>query len=71
MLKDTGVIDDYFQYKTAGMKIEHVKTSGDRPAGYLITANTAKELDDKQFFVDSHVKVISSIGEDMMIHGLF
>ncbi len=71
ILKDTGVIDDYFQYKTAGMKIEHVKTSGDRPAGYLITANTAKELDDKQFFVDSHVKVISSIGEDMMIHGLF
>lgn len=52
------------------MEIAHAETSGDRPAGYLITADTAEALQEKLNYVDSHIKVISITGEDMMIHGL-
>lgn len=70
-LKQEGVIDAYFLYKTAGMQIHGAETSGDRPAGYLITAQTAKELQTKLDYADSHIAVISDRGVDIMIHGMF
>ncbi len=70
VMKDKGIIDEYFLYKTKGMEICKAETSGDRPAGYLCSANTFKELQDKICYVDSHVKAVSNMGEDMMIHGL-
>ena len=69
-LKQQGVVDDYFLYKTRGMSIEHSETSGDRPAGYLITAETAEKLEEKLNYVDSHIKVISANCKDIMIHNL-
>lgn len=69
-LKQQGVIDAFFEYKTKGMEISRAETSSDRPAGYLITAQTADQLQQKCRFIDSHIKVISSSGEDIMIHGL-
>lgn len=38
--------------------------------GYLVTAETEKELFDKIKFADSHIQVISETGEDIMIHNL-
>lgn len=70
MLKEKGMIDDYFLYKTKGMEIHKAETSGDRPAGYLCSASTADELTKKIKYVDSHIKAVSNTGEDMMIHGL-
>ena len=69
-LKQQGVIDSFFEYKTKGMEITHAETSGDRPAGYLITSDTAEGLQEKLNFADSHIKVVSNMGEDIMIHGL-
>ena len=69
-LKDEGVIDEYFLYKTTGMEINKAETSGDRPAGYLCTASTEEELMKKIRLVDSCIKAVSVTGEDMMIHGL-
>ena len=69
-LKQKDVIKEYFLYKTVGMTIEKAETSGDRPAGYLVTAETEKELFDKIKFADSHIQVISETGEDIMIHKL-
>lgn len=69
-LKQRGVVDAYFEYKTKGMEIVRAETSGDRPAGYLITAETAEELNEKLQYVDSHIKVISDKGEDIMLHNL-
>ena len=69
-MKSEGVIDDYFLYKTKGMEIQKAETSGDRPAGYLCSAKTSDELWKKIEYIDSQIKVISSIGEDMMMHGL-
>lgn len=69
-LKQQGIIDSYFEYKTKGMEISHAETSGDRPAGYLITAETADALQEKLNYVDSHIKVVSDKREDIMLHNL-
>ena len=70
MMKDEGMIDEYFLYKTKGMEINKAETSGDRPSGYLCSASTADELLKKIKYVDSHIKAMSNMGVDMMIHGL-
>lgn len=70
-LKTTGVIDDYFLYKTAGMRIDKAETSGDRPAGYLVTAATETELTEKIKHADSQIKVLSNDDVDIMMHNLF
>lgn len=69
-LKRQGIVDSYFEYKTKGMEITHSETSGDRPAGYLITSETAEGLQEKLNYVNSHIKVISNNGKDIMIHNL-
>lgn len=69
-LKTKGVIDEYFMYKTKGMEIHGAETSGDRPAGYLCTAITKEELNEKISLVDRTLKVLSTEGSDIMIHGL-
>lgn len=69
-MKEEGMIDEYFLYKTKGMEIHKAETSGDRPSGYLCSASTASELREKVEYIDSHIKAVSNMGEDMMIHGL-
>lgn len=69
-LKNKGIVDSYFEYKTQGMEITKAETSGDRPAGYLVTANTSEELYGKIKYADSYIKVISDKGNDIMIHNL-
>lgn len=70
MMKEEGMIDEYFLYKTKGMEIHKAETSGDRPSGYLCSASTADELSKKIKYIDSHIKVMSNMGADMMMHGL-
>ena len=69
-MKKEGMIEDYFLYKTKGMEILKAETSGDRPSGYLCSASSADELKNKIDYVDFHIKAVSNMGEDMMIHGL-
>lgn len=69
-MKDEGMIDEYFLYKTKGMEIHKAETSGDRPSGYLCSASTADELTKKINYVDSQIKAVSNTGEDIMIHDL-
>lgn len=70
IMKEEGMIDEYFLYKTKGMEINKAETSGDRPSGYLCSAFTADELSKKIKYVDSHIKAMSNMGVDMMMHGL-
>lgn len=69
-LKAEGIIDEYFLYKTAGMKIEKAETSSDRPAGYLVTAPTENELTEKIKNADSQIRVVSDDDVDIMIHNI-
>lgn len=70
-LKEQGYIESFFIYKTKGMEITKSETSGDRPAGYLIVADSSEELENKLRFVDSHIKVMSNENVDIMLHNLF
>lgn len=70
-LKREHVIDDYFLYKTEGMKIEKAETSGDRPAGFLITASDYGELISKLKTADDKLLVLDNLGNDIMKHGLY
>lgn len=65
------VIDQYFVYKTKGMKIFASETSSDRSAGYLVSASTEQELMRKIEIVDSRIQVISDEGVDIMKHKLY
>ena len=69
-MKAKGIIDEYFLYKTKGMEIFHSETSGDRPAGYLVTAETAEELSAKIKETDNNIKVVDINGVDILIHNL-
>lgn len=69
-LKTKGLIDEYFIYKAKGMEITHSETSGDRSAGYIVTADSEEELDAKIRDIDKHIKVIDVNGVDILIHNL-
>ena len=69
-MKANKVVDEYFLYKTKGMEITHSETSGDRPAGYLGTADTEEELNAKIKEVDNRIKVVDMKGADILIHNL-
>lgn len=69
-LRDKSIIDDYFYYKTIGMQINKAETSGDRVAGYLVTADSHDKLLHKVCYADSHIRVLDSNESDIMLHGL-
>lgn len=66
-LKQKGIIEDYFQYKPIGTKIEKAETSTDRAAGYLIIANTLEELKEKEKIANAEIKIISEDGRDIFL----
>lgn len=70
-LKENRIIDDYFQYKTKGMKIERAQISSDRVAGYLITGNDITEIDRKQHLCEINLKIIDKKGQDIIIKGIY
>ena len=67
-LKNDGVIDDFFIYKTKGMEIKTAETSSDRLAGYLCTGTSEAELKEKVRLVDERIRVFSSENNDIMLH---
>lgn len=69
-LFNASYICDYFLYKTAGMPIVKAETSGDRAAGYLVVAESEKELMEKIAYVDAHISILDEQGNDIMLHGL-
>ena len=69
--KEDGIISDYFQYKTAGMRIERAEISSDRVAGYLITGNSIEEITYKQGLAEKNLKIIDINGEDIIIKGIY
>ena len=64
-----GVIDHYFLYKTKGMAFTQAKTSGDRAAGYIVTADSEETLNRKLESADARISVLDENGKDIMIHG--
>lgn len=71
LLKEEGVLKEYFQYKTLGMTISKAETSSDRAAGFLLTGMTEEEIINKMQKADKMLAVLNDAGQDIMIHGLY
>ena len=67
-LKKTGIIADYFSYKTPGMYITSHTTSSDRPAGYLILDNSYRLFRAKQKEANNRIKIFNELGINMKIN---
>ena len=64
------VIKEYRQVRLKGHTFTEIRSSGDRAVGFTITADTFEELNEKQRRVNQSVKVIDSLGKDIMRHDL-
>lgn len=69
-LKSQNIIDDYFIYKTVGMTFEKTETSGDRAAGFLVTADSKETLEKKIKEANSAIQVLNDRDIDIMKHNL-
>ena len=67
-LKENKIIEAYFYYKTVGMEILQSMYSGDRAAGYLIIANTEKELSDRSNIAKNTIKVLGTKNTNLVKH---
>ena len=66
LLKEQGVISDYYCFKSKGSEFDTVENSGDRIAGFSIIGETAEEINQKHKVALEKLAVIDSRGEDMM-----
>ena len=69
MLADD-VIKEYRQIRLKGHSFTGIRSSGDRVVGFTITADSIDELNQKHRLVNQTVKVIDSLGKDIMRHDL-
>lgn len=69
-LKREGVIADYYVFKWKGAEFTGVESSGDRVAGFTVTADTLEEFYRKHDMVASRIRVVGNAGEDIMRHDL-
>jgi len=70
-LRDTGVISDYYTYKSIGMEISGRKASSDRPAGFMIIGDSVRNLRSRVGKAEKGIRVMDGNGEDLMMHGIY
>ena len=70
-LKNEGILKDFYLFKTKGAVFDKaINSSGDRIAGYTVTADTPEELISRHDEIRRRIKVISADGKDMTRHDL-
>jgi biotin carboxylase len=67
VLRRNNVIDQYFQYKSTGMRIVGCNNSGDRSAGVLLSGNTREELNKKLEILYCSAAIKDIYGNDLRI----
>lgn len=67
-LKNNGIIEQFFYYKTKGMKVNNHISSADRPAGYMISDNQYEQYIYKTEFAKEHIKILDENNNDMILH---
>lgn len=65
-LKERGVIDFYYLFRSPGSPFDKIESSGDRIGGFSIIADTAEELEEKHRIAVEELAVINTQGEDML-----
>lgn len=69
-LKQAGVMKDYYVFKWRGAQFDTIENSGDRVAGFMITADTEEELARRHDRIASSIRVLDDAGRDMLRHDL-
>lgn len=70
-LKDHGIVEQYFLYKSKGMRINGHLSSTDRPAGFMVIADNMDKLKEKVKYADKEIIVLNENNDDIMLHGLY
>jgi len=70
-LKKLGVIEEFFFYKTVGMKINNHISSTDRPAGYMIVDNDLESFNLKTTTADATIQILDDDMNDLVIHSIY
>lgn len=69
-LKQDGVMKDYYVFKWKGAEFDTISNSGDRVAGYTVTADSLDELITKHNEIRKMIRVEDADGNDIMRHDL-
>ena len=69
-MKEQGYLKDYYLFKWKGAKFDTINNSGDRVAGYTVTADSIDELINKHNTVRANIRVEDSNGTDIARHDL-
>lgn len=70
-LRESGIIEDLYQYKMFGSAISGSNYSADRPLGVLITGRDETELEEKTTKANNILKILDENGKDIMRHDIF
>lgn len=65
-LHDSGILSDYYLFRSSGTEFSGIENSGDRVAGFSIIADSAEELEEKHRIAVSRLRVVDDRGQDMM-----
>ncbi len=71
VLKERGVISEYFLYKPLGMEILKAETSSDRPAGFLLVGESVDEISKKMAIAKEKLMILDNQGKDIMKHDIY
>lgn len=66
-----GYISASYQYKPFGSEIKSANYSSDRPIGFLIKAESDKQLEEKIAVVNNRIRILNEDGNDIMCHDIF
>jgi hypothetical protein len=70
LLLNEGIISNYFLFKWRGAVFDGIANSGDRIAGFTLTADSLDELSHKHNVAVRDMRVIDVNGNDIMRHDL-
>lgn len=70
-LLDLGVIDEFFQHKTCGMKIGPSLSSGDRPCSFIICADSLEEALIRNQQAMENLDILDEDGNSIMRKDIF
>jgi len=66
-----GIIDEFYQHKTNGMKIGSTLSSGDRPCSFIIRADSVADALQRTHCAMANLAVLDQSGLDIMRHDLY
>lgn len=70
-LKESGVLEDFYLFKSKGTVFNKVENSGDRVSGFTVCADSAEMLNERYNTIIKNIKVIDNTGKDIIYRDFF